>query len=141
MDIDETLNWREIRSKGFNGHIGPIRFATVDAATWQGVLTLDERHINSGGVCHGGVYMTLCDVTMGAASFQAGGSKPCATIDFSAHFIAAAKQGQTLLATARLNRLVSGICFMDCEIWAGGRKCATASGIWKFLSDRGQPAA
>lgn len=136
MEIDETLEWREIRSEGFNGHIGPIRLARVDDVTWHAALTLDARHINRGGVCHGGVYMSLADVAMGAASFEAAGNKPCATVDFDAHFLAAAKVGHTLLAEARLNRLVSGICFMDCDIWGGGRKCLRASGIWKFLTPR-----
>ena len=52
------------------------------------------------------------------------------------HFIAAAKRGQVLLATARLDRLVGGLAFMQCELNAGGRLCLRASGIWKFLSSK-----
>lgn len=136
MDFDESLPWREIRSSGFNGHIGPMHFARAGETTWQARLQLDARHINNGGVCHGGVYMSLADVAMGAASSQLADRNPCATIDFSAHFLAAAKEGQTLVAHVRLNRRVSGVSFMECEIWAGGRKCLHASGIWKDLSER-----
>ncbi len=139
MEIDETLPWREITSRGFNGHIGPMRLARASETTWQAALTLDARHINNGGVCHGGVYMSVADVAMGAAASETADGTPCATIDFNAHFMAAAKEGQTLLAFARLNRRVSGICFMDCEIWGGGRQCLRANGIWKELSDRARP--
>ncbi|MEO1491411.1 MAG: PaaI family thioesterase [Pseudomonadota bacterium] len=139
MEIDETLPWREIRSQGFNGHIGPMRIARASETTWQAALLLDARHINFGGVCHGGVYMSFADVAMGAAASETLGRKPCATIDFNAHFMAAAKEGHTLIAHTALNRMVSGICFMECELWAGGRKCMRASGIWKQLSDRPGP--
>ncbi len=135
MDI-ARLEWRELRPTGFNEYVGPMRFAPAGEGLWYAALDLDARHMNMGGVCHGGVYMTLADVAMGAAAYEAGGRRPCATIDFEAHFLAAAKQGQTLLAAARLGRLVSGVAFMECELTAGGRRCLRASGIWKFLASR-----
>jgi uncharacterized protein (TIGR00369 family) len=130
------LQWRDLRPTGFNAYVGPMRFAAAGDDLWYAALELDARHLNVGGVCHGGVYMTLADVAMGAAAYEAGGRHPCATIDFQAHFLAAAKQGQTLLAAARLRRLVSGVAFMECELTAGGRRCMAASGIWKFLASR-----
>ena len=139
MDIAE-LQWRDLRPTGFNAYVGPMRFAGAGDGLWYAALDLDARHMNVGGVCHGGVYMTLADVAMGAAAYEAGGRHPCATIDFQAHFLAAAKRGQTLLAAARSNRLVSGVAFMECELTAGGRRCMRASGIWKFLASR-KPAA
>ena len=100
----------------------------------QGALKLAPQHINIGGVCHGGVYMSLADVTMGAAAHSAADRQRCATIDFQAHFLAAAKLDQWLVAEAKLNRMVSGIVFMECELWAGGRHCMRANGIWKLLN-------
>ncbi|MFK7944169.1 MAG: PaaI family thioesterase [Paracoccaceae bacterium] len=126
-------DWRQIGHVGFNAHFGPLDFARTGDSSWQASLELQDHHLNRGGVCHGGVYMSLADVAMGAAAYEAAGEKACATIDFKAHFLAAAKRGQTLLADARLNRLVSGIAFMECTITAGGRTCLTANGIWKYL--------
>ena len=134
MDFDPTRNWREIDDKGFNTHIGPVLFARLDDTTWQGALKLAPKHINIGGVCHGGVYMSLADVSMGAAAHSAADRQRCATIDFQAHFLAAAKLDQWLVAEARLDRLVSGVVFMECELWAGGRRCMRANGIWKLLN-------
>ena len=134
MDFNPERNWREIDDKGFNTHIGPILFTRLDQTTWQGALKLAPQHINMGGVCHGGVYMSLADVTMGASAHSAAEQQRCATIDFQAHFLAAAKLDQWLVAEARLNRLVSGLVFMECELWAGGRHCMRANGIWKLLN-------
>ena len=137
MDYDPNLDWREIRDNGFNSHNGPINFARVGDDCWHGAVELRAPHMNFGGVAHGGVYMALADVTMGVGAHDAADQHRCATIDFEAHFLAAAKQGQWLLCVARLNRIVSGVIFMEAELWAGGRQCMRASGIWKVLSHGG----
>lgn len=138
MQYDPSLPWRDITSEGFNHHIGPARFARAGGNKWHGLLALDERHRNAGGVCHGGVTMTLADLTMGTATFEAGGNRPCATIEMSSHFIAAAKIGQQMLSVATQLRGVRDLSFMSCEIWAldesGSRLVMRASGLWKYLS-------
>lgn len=135
MDMDPALAWRTVSDSGFNSLLGPIRFARIDQDTWQGLLDLQQKHMNLGGVCHGGVYMTLADTTMGISAHEASGGQRAATIDFQSHFLAAAKLGQVLTCTARANRVVSGLAFMECELEAGGRVCMRANGIWKALSN------
>lgn len=135
MESDRR-EWRSLRPVGFNAHIGPVRFAPAGDDFWCATLDLEARHMNVGGVCHGGVYMTLADMTMGAAAYQAGGRRPCATIEMQSHFIAAAKCGQVLTAEARLDRIAGGLAFIRCELQAGGRLCLRASGIWKYLSSK-----
>ncbi|MEM6623428.1 MAG: PaaI family thioesterase [Pseudomonadota bacterium] len=134
MDLDPALAWRTVSDDAFNSHIGPIRFARTGENRWQSRLELQPHHMNLGGVCHGGVYMTLSDTTMGIAAHEASQGKRSATIDYQSHFLAAAKLGQTLVCTARANRVVSGLAFMECELEAGGRLCMRASGIWKALT-------
>lgn len=136
MHYDPNLPWREIRGEGFNAHIGPIRFAELGESRWCASLVLDARHINVGGVCHGGALLSLADVAMGAATFAAGGQHPCATIQMDAHFLAAARAGERLLALATQLRKVRQLSFMQCEIWAEGRQVMRASGTWKYLSSR-----
>jgi len=136
MEIDTSLAWRDIRGEGFNAHIGPIRFAVAGPQRWHAAIALGAQHMNSGSVCHGGVLLSLADVAMGASSYAAGPDHACATITLDAKFLAAAKEGQTLLAEARQLRKVRDLSFMECEIWAGGRRVMTASGIWKYLASR-----
>ena len=134
MQFNPDLEWRVIDDQGYNTHIGPIRFAEQDDH-WLGALDLQRHHMNLGGVAHGGVYMSFADTTMGIGAYLASGQQRAATIDFSAHFLAAAKQDHVLLSVVRLNRFVSGVAFMQAELWSGGRKCMTAKGIWKTLSN------
>jgi len=133
MVFDHSLDWTEVHDHGFNTHIGPIRFAEADDH-WLGVIELQPHHMNLGGVCHGGVYMALADTTMGIAAHRVSDGHRAATIDFRTHFLAAAKLGQHLVCKARVNRAVSGVVFMESDLWAGDRKCAAASGIWKLLT-------
>ncbi|MEM6422480.1 MAG: hypothetical protein AAF698_07810, partial [Pseudomonadota bacterium] len=57
-------------------------------------------------------------------------------IEMDCHFIAAAKEGQVLLAEAEQLRAVRGLSFMSCRLGAGGRLVMRASGIWKQLDSR-----
>lgn len=136
MDYDPTLPWREVRGHGFNAHVGPIKFAPMGEKRWCATVVLDERHINVGGVCHGGFLLSLADVAMGASTFAAGGNHPCATIQLDGHFLAAAKVGQRLVAEAIQLRKVRELSFMQCYIWADGSQIMRASGTWKYLASR-----
>jgi len=137
MELDPSLAWRTVLGPGFNDHVGPVRLARVGETEWRAALLLDDRHVNAGGVTHGGVLLTLADIAMGAATYEAGPHHPCATIELSSRFLAAAKPGQTLLAEVRQLRRVRELSFMECEIRAGGRQVLAAGGIWKYLASRG----
>ena len=134
MEYDPERNWRAVDDAGFNAHIGPLWYSKIDEASSQLALRLDQRHINMGGVCHGGVYMSASDTAMGITAFRVMGRVPCATIDFRSHFLAAAKCDQWLVIEARVNRSTGDIAFMESEAWSEGRKCFVASGIWKRLN-------
>jgi len=141
MEFDPDLAWRPVKGDGFNAHIGPIRFAELGPGHYAAALDLEARHLNVGGVCHGGVLLSLADTAMGTASYVAAGGRPCATISFDAQFIAAAKHGQTMLADVHQLRAVRDLSFVDCALWAGGRQVMRASGIWKYLEGGIRPAA
>jgi len=91
-----------------------------------------------GGVCHGGVMMSVADIAMGSGSWHSGGQHQCATIQMDSQFLAAAKEGQTLLAVANQSRRTKDLSFMSCTVWGGDREVFRASGVWKYLS-RGSP--
>ncbi|MEL6268159.1 MAG: PaaI family thioesterase, partial [Pseudomonadota bacterium] len=130
-----AMAWRPVRAAGFNAHVGPVDFAPTPTASY-GLLALDDRHINAGGVCHGGVLLTMADITMGKTTFDLGDQHPCSTIQMDCHFVAAAKIGQVLLCRAHQVRKAGGLSFMACEMAAGARIVARASGVWKYLASR-----
>ncbi|MEM9144978.1 MAG: PaaI family thioesterase [Pseudomonadota bacterium] len=137
LEPDPAWPWRDVEGTGFNAHIGPMRFARLSPTEFAAALLIGDQHINIGGVCHGGVLMSLADVAMGAGSFAAGDDHPCATISFDAQFLAAAKHGQWLIARSQQMRRVRELSFMACALSSGGRPVMRASGIWKYLASRG----
>ena len=142
LKLNPDLAWRDSGEESFSTLIGPMAWAfePEPVARWYTRLTLEDRHLNLGGVCHGGLMMTLADNAMGSGAYMAGGRQPCATIEMSCQFLAGARKSETLVAVATLSKRTAEIAFLECEIWAIGRadgadrQVMAASGIWKYLS-------
>ncbi|MGG7568128.1 PaaI family thioesterase [Rhodovulum sp. DZ06] len=132
-DLPDDLDWRLLTDNGFTDHLGPTWFAKLSEDEYVFRLEVEQKHINAGGVCHGGVSLSLLDNGMGGAAWEAGGRKPCATIELDSHFLAAAKLGQTLEGWAKVLRCTSGLAFMEGGLSAGGRETMRARGVWKYL--------
>ena len=50
--------------QGFTNHIGPLYFRVDDGVGVMGFV-VGDIHMNSGGICHGGMMMTLMDMAVG----------------------------------------------------------------------------
>ena len=111
------------------------------AETGSSALLLAPRaeHLNSFGVVHGGVLMTLLDVAMAAAarSLQAGSS--VVTIEMKTSFLRPARG--LLSSTGRVIQRGATLCFAEASIAdAAGRVCARASGTFKYVRRQSAPA-
>ena len=131
--FDDSISYRTIRMEGFNEALGEIGFGEKSKSEWRFFLDLTARHANVGGVCHGGVLLSLADIGMGAAAYQVKGRLPAATIEMSTYFVAAARPGNRVHGCSRLVRAVKNLVFMEAEMWSQDRLVVTASGIWKVL--------
>ena len=130
---DPDLDWGDPRGKGFNMVVGPFECAPVGNGVWRFRLQMDERHVNWGGVCHGGVLFSLMDYAMGIAASDAGGDRPSSTIGMDVQFVAAAKPGALLHGETRVVRAARDVCFLEAEVWGGDRLAANATAIFKYL--------
>ena len=134
MTYDPSLEWRDIKGRGFQDLIGPIQLADLPGGDLAFALQLDDRHTNANGVCHGGVLMSVADSSMGSCAFASAG-RPVATIDFECDFLAAAKIGTMLYGTAKVARRARNFIFMEADLHAGERRVLRASGIWAVLAE------
>ena len=138
MKYDPSLPWRDIQGGGFNDHIGPVRFAQVGQEEYHFALQLEDRHMNSIGVAHGGLTMSVADAGMGTSAFTAAGQKAVATIDFECDFLAPAKNGQMLHGQAKVVRKAREFLFLQGDLYADTRHVLRASGIWVIRSGGGK---
>jgi len=92
----------------FGKNIG-IELLEIDKGYAKAKLKVTKFHLNLAGVCHGGAIFTLADFAFAVASNSFG--KIALAIDTSISFINSAKDGDELVAEAKLigesNRLAT----------------------------------
>ena len=115
-----------------------VEFLAADAGRASVALQLQERHLNSWKVAHGGVLMTLLDVAMAVAGRSldpaAGGG---VTVEMKTSFLQPAKAGSRLVASAHAFHRSSTMSFCDGEVRdADQRLIAKAMGTFKYLKPR-----
>ena len=100
-------------------------------------VDLEEAHLNSWEVAHGGVLMTLLDVSMAVAARSANETEPgsgpgVATVEMKTSFMQPAR-GQ-LKAQARVLHKTATMAFAEASVHDDqGRLCAHATGTFKYL--------
>lgn len=117
---------------GFDAMVGPYYRKQTDDGPVHGVLA-EARHLNPGGVIHGGMLMTFIDRTLGALVWHAIGGRPCATVSLNTDFLAPARPGDWIECRGQVTRQTRALVFVRGELTTGDRTLMTASGIWKKL--------
>jgi uncharacterized protein (TIGR00369 family) len=103
------------------------------------VLLVDERHCNSSGVTHGGLLMTMADLTLCAAAREGLPGERAITVSFDSHFISSGELGDFLVARARVTRRGGTLVFVQGEITVGDRVLLTCNAVTRRVKrDRGE---
>ena len=86
---------------GFSDNLQPMYGRIRDGAVSLG-LVVSAQHQNSMGVCHGGVLVTLADITAATGVNVARGTRAgTPTVNLSMDFISAARLGEWIQADAQ----------------------------------------
>jgi uncharacterized protein (TIGR00369 family) len=102
-------------------------------------LRVEERHLNTRGLPHGGLLVTLADSAMGIVIPRAQvPPRPVLTVSLSVDFTSAARLGDWLEAHVRIESAGSRLAFASCRVEVEGRLVLRASGVFAFV--RGQEA-
>lgn len=101
----------------------------------RGTIEIDpERHANPNGVVHGAILFALVDTTMGAATMDALGGRPCASIEVQLRFLRPSSSG-TLHAETRVLRAGRRIVQLESSVTDGqGKAIAAATGSFAVLA-------
>ncbi len=95
------------------------------------VLLVEEKHCNSSGVTHGGLLMTMADLTLCMAGRQGLPDERVITVSLDCQFISAGVIGDFLVARARVTRQGGSLVFVRGEVMAGDKVLLTASAVTK----------
>ena len=118
---------------GFMKHNGGLLFKTISENEYQFKTKINENHLNSAGITHGGFIAAVVDAGAGTAAHRAADNNPCVTISLELKFISAVKLHQELIGTTKIQKKTKSMVFLTCELRAENKIVATASGVWKKL--------
>jgi uncharacterized protein (TIGR00369 family) len=116
----------------FEIFVGPV-FETGTVGAKSYAFRVDARHINRRGVLHGGMLMTLADLTLGQAVWDHTDNAPCVTLNMQSHFLKPAKDGDIVQVTPQLVRRTRSLVFMRGDFTVAGEAIFTAATVWKLL--------
>lgn len=116
----------------FEIHVGPA-FARGRKGARRYALMVREEHCNMRGVVHGGMLMTLADLVLGQALWDATDNAACVTMNMQVQFLRSARAGDLIEAEPEIARRTRSLVFMRGAFTAGGEAIMTVQSAWKLL--------
>ena len=100
--------------------------------------TIGEKHLNMGGVAHGGVHATMLDTSMGGTLVSVLSKEEwCATAQIDISYLNSVNEGEHLVATAEVVRRGRNLAHLEGTLVSeGDKKGATAKGTWAIWEKR-----
>tara|TARA_Y100001949_G_scaffold134498_1_gene116000 strand:- start:1027 stop:1419 length:393 start_codon:yes stop_codon:yes gene_type:complete len=120
--------------KGFMKHLGGLSFRKIDDNNYEFSGKIQDMHLNTGGIAHGGYLATIADAGMGTAAHMIASGKRCVTINLEIKFLSAGKLGDDLTGKVQILKKTKTLIFVNCIISNSKEIVSSASGTWKILS-------
>ena len=95
-------------------------------------LRIEHKHLNSRGICHGGVLATLADLALGYAMHaKAKGAAGFVTAHLAVDYAGGARVGDWIESQVEIQRIGARLAFANCYLLSGeGRAIVRASAIF-----------
>jgi uncharacterized protein (TIGR00369 family) len=122
----------EIPFVGYNKYIGPMYRLPDEGGLHRFCFRVEERHMNCARTVHGGMLMSLADISMSRAARDGTDAQNSSTVSLSCDFVGPGKLGDVIEAHVRVTRRTRTIVFLSADILSGGRTLLVASGVWKI---------
>lgn len=116
----------------FENFVGPL-YEIGEGIERRYAFVVDERHVNLRGVIHGGMLMTLADMTMGQAAWDACDRADVVTLNMQSQFIRAARLGEIVEVAPVLTRRTRAILFIRGDFTVEGEVIFSCASLWKLL--------
>ncbi len=118
--------------------VGPVYQRDVaDGAVFG--FRVQPKHLNLGGVTHGGMLATFADIVLGQFPARDFGAVTV-TIRLVMDYLAPAKNGDWVEARPIVTRRTRSLVFAETTLIAGPRSLLTASAVFKVLDRRRGPS-
>ena len=118
---------------GFMKHNGGVLFRGISETEYEFKSLINENHLNSAGITHGGYLSALIDAGAGTAAHRTANNAPCVTISLDLKFIGASKVGDEIIGNVKILKKTKTLVFLFCELKCKEKIITSASGVWKIL--------
>ena len=119
--------------QGFMKHNGGVMFRNISVNEYEFKSTINENHLNTAGITHGGYLSALVDAGAGTAAHRTADNAPCVTISLDLKFIGTSKIGDEILGHVKIQKKTKSLVFLFCELKCKNKIITSASGVWKIL--------
>ena len=118
---------------GFMKHNGGVMFRNISDTEYEFESTINENHLNSADITHGGYLSALVDAGAGTAAHRSADNAPCVTISLDLKFIGTSKIGDKIIGYVKILKKTKTLVFLFCELKCNNKIITSASGVWKIL--------
>src|SRR5262245_27847579 len=126
---------------GYFKQLGQVYGKTQPDGSVIVALRVAERHLNFGGVAHGGMLTTLAAGAVGRnVAIARGRPQAQVTVSLSADFLSGARLGDWLEAHVKVTRMGQRLAYANCDLIVGDRHVLRSSAVFAFV-DRPWPGA
>ena len=119
---------------GFMKHNGGLLFREISDSEFEFKTTIQENHLNTAGITHGGYISSIIDSGAGTGAHRAAKNSLCVTISLDIKFIASTKLGDEISGFVKILKRTKSMVFLICYLKSNEKIIASASGIWKILN-------
>lgn len=117
----------------FLGHLHGIRRRPLDDRV-ETCLRVEPQHLNPNGTVHGGVLLTLLDVTLGMtveAYLNSPSGRHPITVQLNSSMIAAASEGQVVFGQAQVDGSSRTMTWASGRLVCEGRTLMTGTAVFR----------
>jgi len=127
--------WKPLKRGGpFLHMLGPLYYRKDEQGRPIIAMRMEEKHLNTRGIAHGGMLVTLADSALGIAlSMSRTPPQPMVTVSLTTDFVEAAKQGDWMEAHVDVQRVGKRLAFANCYLVVGDRRILRASGVFALV--------
>jgi acyl-coenzyme A thioesterase 13 len=126
------LTWGDGRDP-FETLVGPLVFRTDADGTSRAAFLPERKHLNGGGVIHGGALMSFADFALFGLAHQALDGAFAVTVTFNAEFVGAGAAGEIVEAHGRVVKQTKSLVFVQGLLEQGGQPILAFSGTLKKI--------
>ena len=120
-------------SSPFLSSLGPL-YAKSEGSSVVIGLRIEQKHLNTRGVAHGGMLVTVADSALGIViAMSRSPPQPMVTVNLTADFADVARAGDWVEARVDVQKMGRRLAFASCHLWVGEKRILRASGIFAHV--------